>query len=96
MVERTPTKLPKLKSTFDKPVKVFIATCTPEIRPYSGKRESKRSPMRDVGCKPLEGQHNDVAHLAMGSVASATAAARLAAALRQIDGSRIRLVGPSI
>ena len=26
MVERTPTKLPKLKSTFDKPVKVFIAT----------------------------------------------------------------------
>jgi hypothetical protein len=26
MVERTPTKLPKLKSTFDTPVKVFIAT----------------------------------------------------------------------
>lgn len=26
MAERTPTKLPKLKSTFDIPVKVFIAT----------------------------------------------------------------------
>ena len=52
--------------------------------------------MRDVGCKPSKVQHDDIAHLAMGIVASTPAAARFAAAFRQIDGSRLRLVGPSI